>query len=237
MRSGPWPQSASPLRQSFGLLGGELRPREAGRHGLLLVHPGQEVLRGQIREGEQQVGQIALGVDGDHRDVVDQRLLEQAERQAGLAAAGHADDDGVGGQVLGVVQDQFLSELSGVHVECLAQVKNAELFVIRHGALPFCEPSCRCYLLGIHNRCSCGSQRPPGARGFSRTFRENFSALTLARSKSSGSVDSHIGPLGSASAWTAAIFSRPSQRQQGRSDIDRKPRKTEPHDRDGRRCL
>ena len=137
MRSGPWPQSASPLRQTSACLAancGRVRP---AADGLLLVHPGQEVLRGQIREGEQQVGQIALGVDGDHRDVVDQRLLQQAERQAGLAAAGHADDDGVGGQVLGVIQDQFLSELSGVHVECLAQVKNAELFVIRHGAPPF----------------------------------------------------------------------------------------------------
>ncbi len=54
----------------------------------------------EIGERQQQVAEVALGVDDEGRDAVDRGLLEQRDAQAGLAAAGHADADRVRGQVL-----------------------------------------------------------------------------------------------------------------------------------------
>ena len=68
--------------------------------------PTAEVLGRQFREGQQQVGEVALRVNDDRRDAVDRGLLEQREAQAGLSAAGHADADGVGDKVLRVVQER-----------------------------------------------------------------------------------------------------------------------------------
>ncbi len=81
---------------------------------------------------QQQVAQVALGVDGNDRDVVDQRLLEQADAQSGLAAAGHADDDRVCRQVLGVIQDQFVGALAGREVLDPAEIEGAKLFEVFH---------------------------------------------------------------------------------------------------------
>ena len=51
-----------------------------------------------------------------------ERLLEQDDPEAGLARAGHADDDGVRGQVVGVEDE-------------LAAVEElAERVAVRHGA-------------------------------------------------------------------------------------------------------
>ena len=61
---------------------------------------GRKSSAAQLGEGQQQVGQVALGVDDDGRHAVDGRLLEQVDAQAGLAAAGHADKHGMGDQVL-----------------------------------------------------------------------------------------------------------------------------------------
>ena len=74
-----------------------------GRHpfagGLTLVHPRPEIGRRERREGQQQVAEVALGIDGDRGHAVDGGLFEQGEAQAGLAAAGHAQDHGVRRQV------------------------------------------------------------------------------------------------------------------------------------------
>ena len=75
------------------------RPRVVG------VEPLGEITRREVGELKQEVRQVALGVDDDGGDAVDGRLLEQRDAQAGLARAGHADDDAVGREVAGVVHD------------------------------------------------------------------------------------------------------------------------------------
>ena len=52
---------------------------------------GRKSCRHEIGKGQQQVAEVALGVDRDRGDAVDRRFLEQRDAQAGLAAAGHAD--------------------------------------------------------------------------------------------------------------------------------------------------
>jgi Flp pilus assembly protein TadD len=98
MRSGSWPHSARPLRQVSAVLRGEAASGQALARASRR-RPRAEILRGELREGEQQVAEVALGVDGDRRDAVDRGLLEQREAQAGLAAAGHADADRVRGDL------------------------------------------------------------------------------------------------------------------------------------------
>ena len=71
---------------------------------LALVDPGLQVGRAQLGEGEQEVPEVALRVEDERRHTVQRGLLQQRDAEAGLAAAGHADADGVGGQVLRVVQ-------------------------------------------------------------------------------------------------------------------------------------
>ena len=55
----------------------------------------------------------------------------QADAEAGLAAAGHADDHGVRGQVFGVVENQFLEALR-LRACRAPQVKGAQLLEILH---------------------------------------------------------------------------------------------------------
>src|SRR5690606_11848546 len=86
------------------LPGGVVADAQALALRLARVDPRLEVGGRQVGEGEGEVAQVALGVDGQDGDAVDGRLLDQAHAEAGLAAAGHAHDDGVGGEVAGVVQ-------------------------------------------------------------------------------------------------------------------------------------
>ena len=110
---------------------------------------------------QQQVAQVALGIDGDRRDAVDGRFFEQREAQARLAAAGHADADGVRGQILRVVQQQLVAQLLRRRVEFTAQVEDAELLEVRHRDRP-----ARYYLLFVSCivRCCdtshCADRRP-----------------------------------------------------------------------------
>ncbi|MDP2999605.1 MAG: hypothetical protein Q8N47_19100 [Bryobacterales bacterium] len=93
-------QPVAPQRR---LLRGVVLDRNALAPRVVLAHPGSEVLRAQIRESQQQIGQIALGIDHDGRNAVDRRFLQQADTKAGLAAAGHAHADGVRDQVARIV--------------------------------------------------------------------------------------------------------------------------------------
>ena len=98
--------------------------------------PGQEVGLAQLRKGQQQVAEIALGVDGDHRDAVDRRLFDQRDAETGLAAAGHADAHGVRGQVLGVVEQRLAGGRAAGGVDGAAEIEGAELFVVAHRCNP-----------------------------------------------------------------------------------------------------
>ena len=77
--------------------------------------------RGEV-EGE--VAEVAFGVDGDDGDAVQRGFFEQGDAEAGFAGAGHADDDGVGGEVGSVVEDGR----AGVGQGFGAEVELADVF-------------------------------------------------------------------------------------------------------------
>ena len=109
------------------LVGGQvLAPR------VVLVDPRPELLGGELRKGEQQVAHVALGIDHQRGDAVDGRLFEQADAEAGLAAAGHADADRVGHQVLRVVEHLPVARLARLQVVRPAQIEGAQLLVALH---------------------------------------------------------------------------------------------------------
>ncbi len=165
-----------PLAPLLGLGRGELVARDPLARGVLLVDPGQEVLRAQLGEGQQQVGEVALGVDDHGRDAVDRGLLEQVDAEAGLAAAGHADDHGVRDQVARVVEQGLVARRERRRVERPAQVEDAELFEVHHRDPPQREAyrertaarAVRARRAGRERRAAgSGSRRqiPRGARG------------------------------------------------------------------------
>jgi hypothetical protein len=91
---------AGGLVRRVGLEARSLLPRLVG------IDPRREVLRSEIREREEQVGQIPFGIDHQGGNAVEQGLLEQRQAQAGLAAARHPDAHGVGDEVLRVVEEE-----------------------------------------------------------------------------------------------------------------------------------
>ena len=136
MRAPSSPQAASPFCHSSACWRGVVVHRQVLPARVVLVDPRPEVFRLEPGEREQQVGEIALGIDDDGRDAVDGRFLDQRQAQAGLAAAGHADADRVGDQVLRVVEDQAVLRLLLLPVIGPAQVEDAQLLEIgrdRHG--------------------------------------------------------------------------------------------------------
>ncbi len=121
----------------FRLLRGELIRCQASLAGVVLVDPGPEVRWRQVGERQHQVGHVALGVDHDGRYAVQGGFLQKADAKAGLAAAGHADTNGMRRQVLRLVKQKavflnlLLTRLTGTpHIE------NAEFFKIHRRSPP-----------------------------------------------------------------------------------------------------
>ena len=102
---GPVAPAGQAVAPGRGLLLGELVGRHAGRLGLGLVDPRPERRRREVRERQAQVGQITLRVDQQGRQPGRQHLLDEHHAEARLAGAGHADDDAVGREVLGLEAD------------------------------------------------------------------------------------------------------------------------------------
>jgi hypothetical protein len=121
-----------PLAPGLGHAGRPLGRRDALALRLRGVDPGREVGGGKVREGQQQVRDVALGVDDQRRDAVEGRFLEQRDAQAGLAGAGHADADGVRRQVLRVVQQRRGRKRPGGGVVLAAEIEDAELLEVLH---------------------------------------------------------------------------------------------------------
>jgi hypothetical protein len=65
------------LRPGLGGAGGELGGRRALARGFGGIDPGFELGGRQAGKGEQQVGDVALGIDHDGRDPVERRFLNQ----------------------------------------------------------------------------------------------------------------------------------------------------------------
>jgi hypothetical protein len=101
--------------------------------GFCRIDPRREIRRQQIRKREQQVGQIAFGIDRDDRNAVDGRLLDEAESETGLAAARHPDADGVREQVLRVVENGIRQADARCQVVPSSEVEQPQFFVVgRH---------------------------------------------------------------------------------------------------------
>lgn len=64
--------------------------------------------------------------------MVDRRLLDESDAEARLAAARHADDHGVGGEVFRVVEHELVGDGIGRFVIAFAEIENAELFEVLH---------------------------------------------------------------------------------------------------------
>ena len=124
---------SQPLAPLLGRLGGELLESESLPPCLVRIDPREEVLGTQLGKAQEQVAQVSLGIDRDHRDAVDRRLFQQGDSQPGLAAAGHPHANGVRGQVLRLVEQQVRRDLALLQVIGLAEVKKPELFVVLHG--------------------------------------------------------------------------------------------------------
>ena len=126
------PRLRKPLPPGLRLLRGKRVGRHPGAPRLVLVDPGPEILRGEPGERQEQVAQVALRIDGDDRHAVDGRFLDQAQAESGLAAARHADAEGMGHQVARVVQDRLVERLSRLDVVFTAEVEQAELLEVLH---------------------------------------------------------------------------------------------------------
>jgi hypothetical protein len=101
------------LPDPFGLDPGRLEPllpvgrgllrvlldRNARRRRVGLVHPRLEVRGGQVREPQREVAHVALRIEDEHGNPGKQRLLEEHDREAGLARPGHPDDHAVRRQI------------------------------------------------------------------------------------------------------------------------------------------
>ncbi len=128
-----------PLRQAglpeVRLRGGPVVRRLAVPPRLVFVYPRAEVGRGEVRERQEQVAEVALRIDHDRRNAIDRGLLEQVDADARLAAAGHADADGVRDEIRRVVQQ--VSRLGGLRrrVDRAPKVEEPELLVIVHRVL------------------------------------------------------------------------------------------------------
>jgi hypothetical protein len=65
---------------------------------------------GELGEREQEVAEVALRIERQHRDAGRECLLEQDQPETGLAGAGHPDDDPVGRQVARVECERLTCE-------------------------------------------------------------------------------------------------------------------------------
>jgi len=88
--------------------------------------PGEEVARCQLGKRQQHVGEVALGIDDERRDAVERRLLDEPDEEAGLAAAGHADADGVRREPLGVHQEWLRRRPARPLVHLLSEIEDAQ---------------------------------------------------------------------------------------------------------------
>ncbi len=108
--------------------GGFVVRRDIFARRLGLVDPGPEVPGQQVRKRQRDVAQVTFRVDGDDRDAVQRRLLNEAQTEARLARARHAHDERVAREVLGVVQNRRVRTLAVGGTDLAAEVKNAEAF-------------------------------------------------------------------------------------------------------------
>ena len=97
--AGAEPPCAKTLCPGLGLGSGKVGDAQTGLLRVAFVDPRLEVGRGEVREGETEVGEIALRVDQQGRHSRSESILDEHDAEARLARAGHAHDHTVGRQV------------------------------------------------------------------------------------------------------------------------------------------
>jgi hypothetical protein len=116
----PAPEAVAP---GLGLSSGEVGDTLARLGRVAFVDPRLEVGRREVREGEAEVGEVALRVDQQGGHARAQCLLDQHDTEAGLARAGHADDHAVGGEVARRHIGRGIRALLGGRVDLPAEVE------------------------------------------------------------------------------------------------------------------
>ena len=87
MSAGPSPQSASPFFHcAAASSAAACRSLPFAARGVG-IDPGREGRRVEALEEQEQVAEVALGVDGQDGDALEQQLLDEGDGQAGLARA------------------------------------------------------------------------------------------------------------------------------------------------------
>src|SRR5262249_49216401 len=89
----------------------------------------------EIREGQEEVPEVSLGVDQDGGNPVDRGLLDQRQAEAGLAAARHADAHRVRHEVARVVEEEIVRAPACGEVVSLPEVEDPELLEVHAGKL------------------------------------------------------------------------------------------------------
>src|SRR4030095_5216283 len=84
-------------------------------------------------EGEEEIAQIALGIDHQRGNAVDRGLLEERQAEAGLAAARHAHADRVGDEIFRIVEEQGAGGCFRAEIVGAPEVEHAELFEVGGG--------------------------------------------------------------------------------------------------------
>ena len=106
MRAASCPHSARPFVQRSASAAANASGVEPFRRRLVLGDPRTEFVGRQVRKRQQQVGDVTLRIDRDRRNAVDRRFLEQRQAQPRLAAARHAETDGMGHEIAGIVENR-----------------------------------------------------------------------------------------------------------------------------------
>ena len=135
-----------PLSPELRLLRGVRVHREPLPARVVLVDPRGEVFRAELREGEAEIREVALRVDEEHGDAVEQGLLDEGEAEARLAAPRHPDAHRVGDEILRVVEQEARSGFLGGEIVGSPEIEDAELLEVS-GGRPRCG-RCRRTLRG-----------------------------------------------------------------------------------------
>ena len=95
------------------------------------IDPRREVCRARLGNVRRRFSEIALRVDGQTGMPSIAASSMSVMPEPGLAAAGHADADGVGQEIAGVVEDEIVEAGAFLEIELLSEVEESELLVIR----------------------------------------------------------------------------------------------------------
>ena len=72
------------------------------------IDPRLEITGRKVGKRQQEIAEIAFGIDAQDGNAVQRGLLQKREAQAGFATARHADADAMSGEVARLIVDGFV---------------------------------------------------------------------------------------------------------------------------------